>query len=73
MVPSHPFNEMKPNSGSTRLELLLFHIHENVQCESSFQQNRALAINKARMIARLVSRSGTSHFTHEDFGASQPG
>jgi hypothetical protein len=54
MVPGHPFNEMKPNSGSTQMELSWF--ADGKTSIAIFQQKPCDCINKARMIARLPSQ-----------------
>src|ERR1700738_3706918 len=72
MVPSHPFNEMKPNSGNTRVEPWWFTLGKPRIANLRFSKSRAIAINKARMIARFA-QSGVSHFAHKDSGATQSG
>jgi hypothetical protein len=72
MVPSHPFNEMKPNSGSTRVEFCCFTLAKTSIANLRFSKTRAIAINKARMIARFA-QGGVSHFAHKDSGAAQSG
>jgi hypothetical protein len=56
MVPSHPFNEMKPNSGSTQMELSQFTHRKTSIAIHRFSKSRAIASTR-RECSRACRRN----------------